>query len=287
MENKTLVQQVEELQKTIDEMNNFIMDSFDKLLNKKKTETPKKNAPVEEWKKNFDEALEYYNFNFENKLNDKLFCTYVPKKNTIECCGKEARYVLFGNAEERTVVSIDPNIYKSIVETYGLDANQSFGKFRCSSCKSKALKDSLSKCEELIGKKGQTDQIHESASSPKTRKSATRRTTPTKVISPKNKEYTDTVIQLDDGTNIVKRKIKGSRIPAFIIGKLESGINEDYIDNLVKPTDEEIKKSGLNYKEIIKEEVIVVNNTEDDVDVDEDDDADEDDEVQNLVKNLN
>ena len=46
-----LTEQLEQLQKTIDEQNQFIRDCFDKLLSGKKKDSPKKEVAV---KKNFD-----------------------------------------------------------------------------------------------------------------------------------------------------------------------------------------------------------------------------------------
>ena len=283
MDDKSLSQQLEEIQKSIEDINTFVRESFDKLLNKKKVETPKKVTPVEAWRKDFDQALKYYTENFNKEFTDSMYCTYVPKKNTTECCGNNARYILLGDSEKRIPEPInDETIYNVIVENFKKDANNSFSKFRCSSCKGKGLKDANSKCEELIGKQGQTDQIHESASSPKTRNSSTRKTTPAKILSPKDSEYTDRLITLDNGTSIITRKIKAKRSPAFIIGKLNGGNNVNYIDNLVKPTSEEITKSGLKYEEIVKNEIIIDNNSDEDAD----DDDDDDNEVNILVSNL-
>jgi len=225
-------------------------------------------------------AFSYYSKNIEDGLKEKLFCTYVAKKNTIDCCGKEARYILLGEPEERKISTIGEDIYSKILEKYTDDPKQSFGKFRCSACKGKALKDSISKCEELVGgqEKNDTDHAREQASSPVAgRRSSTRKTTPTKILNSKGENYTDKLISLEDGTGIVTRKIKGKRSPV-IIGKLDGDNHENYIDNLVEPTEEEITKSGLNYEKVVIEEK---------ADEEENDNVGTDDEeVNQLVENL-
>ena len=275
--------QLQELQQTLKQQNDFMRECFEKLLSKKK-ESPKKETPV---KKNFSQSYEYYQQCLKDQFkNNPILCTYVAKKNTDEPCCKKASYFLSGTPEQRVAETIsEAKIYDSVIEKYGEDAKKSFSKFRCSSCKNKGLKDSLSKCEELIGKKDQTDQVHESASSPKPRSSNTRKTTPSKILSPKESNYIDKIIQLDDGTNLVTRKEKGKRTPVVVIGKLQDNDNEDYINNLVRPSENDIKSSGLKYEEIVPKEQII--NSEDEYNKEtEDEDDHEQDELSAMVANL-
>lgn len=274
--------QLQELQKTLTQQNEFIKECFEKLLSSKKKDSPKKETPV---KKNFNQSYEYYEKCLEDEFKkDPILCTYVAKKNTDEPCCKKASYFLTGTPEQRVAETInEATIYEFIIEKYGEDAKKSFSKFRCSSCKNKGLKDSLSKCEELIGKKDQTDQVHESASSPKPRRSNTRRTTPSKTLSPKESNYVDKLIKLDNGTNLVTRKEKGKRSPAVVIGKLEDNESEDYINNLVKPSENEIKSSGLKYEEIVPQEEII--NSEDEYNKETEDEYEQD-EISAMVANL-